>query len=66
MTLTDVLTDHERELVEQLKREVAPIVDRHPALQAFCIPHTYVRYLRARCGSARASDDAMPERLTLQ
>ncbi|KAG2436734.1 hypothetical protein HXX76_006258 [Chlamydomonas incerta] len=48
MTLSDVLTDHEKDLVEQLKREVAPIVERHPCLQAFCIPHTYVRYLRAR------------------
>lgn len=61
MTFADVLTDHEKELVEQLKREVAPIVERHPCLQAFCIPHTYVRYLRARCDCAHRSKVCVSE-----
>ncbi|GFR40545.1 hypothetical protein Agub_g1118, partial [Astrephomene gubernaculifera] len=42
------LTEREKELVAQLKAEVAPIVEQHACLKAFCIEHTYVRYLRAR------------------
>lgn len=44
----DVLTDHEKELVEQLKAEVRPIILAHTCLLAWANEHTYVRYLRAR------------------
>ena len=47
MTVADI-SEHEKELVQQLKTEVAPIVNQHHHLRLFCNEHTYVRYLRAR------------------
>lgn len=42
------LSEHEQELVSQLRAEVSSIVAQHACLKQFCNDHTYVRYLRAR------------------
>lgn len=46
----DKLTDEQKALVEQLRKDVAPIVENNAALKIFCNDHCYVRFLRARWG----------------
>ena len=40
--------EQQKHLADQLRDDVAPIVEKHAELKVFCNEHTYVRYLRAR------------------
>mmetsp|Transcript_33152 Transcript_33152/g.98674 ORF Transcript_33152/g.98674 Transcript_33152/m.98674 type:complete len:293 (-) Transcript_33152:239-1117(-) len=63
MSQSQALTPEQEQLVEKLKKEVAPLVEQHACLKLFCREHTYVRYMRARSWNLQKATKMLLETL---